>query len=79
LPVAPPLPLETAEFDERSDLDFLVSFDPEADVDLFEMGGLQYELEELMGRKVDLVEKEALRNPYRKQHILQHRQIIYAG
>ncbi|MDQ3023117.1 MAG: nucleotidyltransferase domain-containing protein [bacterium] len=46
------------------DYDFVVSFDPSAKVNLFEMGGLQYDREQLMGRSVDLVRKKGLRNPY---------------
>jgi predicted nucleotidyltransferase len=67
------------DFGPESDYDFLVSFQPDAQVDFFDVGGLQYELEQLMGRDVDLVEKEALRNPYRKAAILESYRVIYAG
>jgi len=33
----------------------------------------------LFGREVDLVEKEALRNPFRRHSVLTNREIIYAA
>ncbi|MEW5827911.1 MAG: hypothetical protein AB1846_03405 [Chloroflexota bacterium] len=42
------------------------------------MTEMQEELETMFGRKVDLVEKEALRNPYRRHSILTKREILYA-
>lgn len=35
------------------------------------------ELEAIFGRKVDLVEKDAIRNPFRKQAILAAHEVIY--
>jgi predicted nucleotidyltransferase len=43
--------------------------------DLMEM---KAELEILFGRPVDLVEKEALRNPWRKRRILSTYEVVYA-
>ena len=37
------------------------------------------ELAALVGRPVDLVEKEALRNPFRRRRILDTRKVIYGG
>jgi len=37
------------------------------------------ELAVLFGRPVDLVEKDALRNPFRREAILTTRKIIYAA
>jgi hypothetical protein len=37
------------------------------------------ELGSVFGRPVDLVEKEALRNPFRRESILSTRKIIYAA
>lgn len=39
-----------------SDVDVLVRFEPGATVTLFTLGGLLNDLEELLGRKVDVVE-----------------------
>ena len=37
-----------------SDIDLLVEFEPEARIGLFEMAGMEIELSEMLGRKVDL-------------------------
>jgi len=39
---------------------------------------MRAELESIFDRQVDLVEKKALRNPYRRQAILADHQIVYA-
>jgi predicted nucleotidyltransferase len=40
---------------------------------------IQEKLQEMLGRKVDLVEKAALKNPFRKKEILDHMEVIYAA
>jgi predicted nucleotidyltransferase len=67
------------DFRPDSDIDVLVSFAPEAGWSLLDIVLLTEELEKVFGRKVDLVEKEALRNPFRRHEILTHREIIYAA
>ena len=67
------------DFGPESDLDFLVSFEPDAGWDLFDLVDMKAELEARYGRAVDLVEKEALRNPWRKWEILKTREVIYAA
>jgi uncharacterized protein len=42
------------DFSENSDIDFLVELDPQAKIGLFEFLGMQYELEDMIGRKTDL-------------------------
>lgn len=37
-----------------SDIDLLIEFAPEVDPDLFELGGMQQDLTDLLGREVDL-------------------------
>ncbi len=53
------------EDDEQSDVDLVTELDPEARIGLFALGGLERRLEELVGRKVDLlpepVEKQRLK------------------
>ncbi|MDP2898236.1 MAG: nucleotidyltransferase family protein [bacterium] len=66
------------DFGPESDLDFLVSFDPGTPLDIDWLLDMKEELETLFGRPVDLVEKEALRNPWRKYEILRTRKVIYA-
>jgi uncharacterized protein len=67
------------DFGPESDLDFLVSFEPETEFDLFDLVALKDELEAHYGRPVDIVEKEALRNPWRKREILNTREVLYVG
>ncbi len=67
------------DFGPDSDLDFLVSFDPGASWDLWDWVEMREELAALVGRDVDLVGKEALRNPYRRREILSHREVIHAA
>ena len=40
---------------------------------------MREELERMLGREVDLVEKKALRNPFRRREILTTMQLIYAA
>jgi predicted nucleotidyltransferase len=67
------------DFCPESDVDVLVSFDPEAQWGLFDWARMAEELEEIFSRKVDLVSKRGLRNPYRRREILKNRDIIYAA
>lgn len=59
------------DFRANSDIDVLVSIDPKAHIGLFELIDMKLELEEMFKRPVDLVEKEGLKNPYRRKEILQ--------
>ena len=67
------------DFRPDSDIDVLVSIDPKAHIGLFEIAQMQIELENLLKRSVDLVEKEGLRNPYRRREILRTAHLIYAA
>ena len=68
-----------ADFGPESDLDILVSFDADVQWSLFDLIEMRYELAEISGREVDLVEKESLRNPFRRSEILSDRKVIYAA
>ena len=67
------------DFLASSDVDVLVSFDPAAAWTLWDLMEMKAELEVLFGRPVDLVEKEALRNPWRKREILSTYEVVYAA
>jgi len=69
----------TADFQAQSDIDVLVSFSEEADLSLADIVTMKEQLSRLFGREVDIVDKDALRNPFRKNHILSHREVIYAA
>lgn len=61
------------DFGADSDIDLLVSFDEDADWSLLEHVQIQFELQEMLGRDVDLVNKRALkrsRNWIRREEIL---------
>ena len=68
-----------ADFRPDSDVDVLVSIDPKAHIGLFEIAEMGIELEKMFKRPVDLVEKEGLRNPYRRKEILNTAQVVYAA
>lgn len=51
------------EADEESDIDFLVTL--EAGRSLFDLGGLQYDLENCLGISVDVVTEKGLKNRIR--------------
>jgi predicted nucleotidyltransferase len=69
------------DFDpQRSDVDFLVEFEP------FQQGtaadiyfGLLHALEDLLGRRVDLVMTRAVKNPYFFEAIQADRTLLYAA
>ena len=67
------------DFGPDSDVDVLVSFEPDAAWSLFDIVALKEELRAILGREVDLVEREAIRNPFRRSRILSTREILYAG
>jgi predicted nucleotidyltransferase len=67
------------DFNEKSDIDFLVSFKESDKIGLFEIIDLKNDLESILNRKVDIVEKEALKNPFRKEEILKTARKIYAA
>lgn len=66
------------DFGPESDVDVLVVFEIEAAWSLHELVLMQEELEGMIGRPVDLVERDALRNPYRRHAILSNREILHA-
>lgn len=67
------------DFRPDSDVDVLVSIDPKAHIGLLDIVQMQLELEKMFKRPVDLVEKEGLRNPYRRRAILRTAQVVYAA
>ncbi|MBI5409380.1 MAG: nucleotidyltransferase family protein [Nitrospirae bacterium] len=67
------------DFRPDSDIDVLVVFHDKARWTLFDHMKAEEELEQILGRKVDLVEKSAIRNPFRRNHILRNHEVIYAA
>jgi predicted nucleotidyltransferase len=56
-----------------------VSFQPEATWSLWDLVDMRDQLRDLFGREIDLVEKEALRNPFRRHEILKTHRVVYAA
>lgn len=67
------------DFRPDSDIDVLLTFSPEQWLTWDDWQAMQTEIETLLKRKVDLVSKKYLKNPYRRHEILNTRQIIYAA
>ncbi len=68
------------DFNAHSDLDFLVVFSPQIKLSLMDIVKIQYQLEDMTGRKVDLIEKRSIIDSYnwlRRQNILNSAQVIY--
>jgi uncharacterized protein len=66
------------DFAPESDVDVLVTFAPDAEISLFDIAQMRIELQIIFNRPVDIIEKDALRNPYRKREILNTAQVVYA-
>ncbi len=67
------------DFRPDSDVDVLIEFEPDAPWSYWEWPELMGELEAIFHRKVDLIPKGGLRNPFRRKEILTTRQVLYAA
>ena len=70
----------TNRFTETSDIDILVSF-KELSIEKYtdNFFELYHKLEELFGRKVDLLTEKSLSNPYLIESIEESKQLLYAA
>jgi predicted nucleotidyltransferase len=66
------------DFRPDSDYDLLVDFEPDAPIGLIEFGNMEGELEDLLGRKVDLVPKRGLK-PVIRENVLSSAEPVYAS
>ncbi len=66
------------DFRPDSDVDVLVTFSRDAQISLFDLVQMKLDLEKIFHRPVDVIEKDALENPFRKREILKTAQVIYA-
>ena len=64
------------DFDEESDIDFLVEFEPTAQIGFLELAAMQEELPDVLKRPVDLVSKHGL-NPVIRQSVLSSARVLY--
>ena len=70
------------DFRPDSDIDFLVTFAPDAQWSLFDHMAAEQELAEIVGRKVDLVSRTAIEGSHnwiRRKAILASAQVVYAA
>ena len=70
------------DFRPDSDIDILFRFAPDAQYSLIEHARMQEELEELFGRRIDLVNRRSIErsdNWIRRKSILQNTRVIYAA
>ena len=67
------------DFNDKSDVDFLISFEKDSALTLFHLIDLKEEFSELIGREVDIVEKEGVTNPIRKKIIFESAEKVYGA
>jgi hypothetical protein len=65
------------DFGPDSDVDVLLSFEEGSDRDWHGWARIEEELGEIFGRKVDVVQKKNLRNPFRRHEILTTKRVVY--
>ena len=70
----------TEKFNDTSDIDILISFD-ELSIEQYTDNyfELHYKLQDLFGRKIDLLTEKSLSNPYFIKGVEQTKQLIYAA
>lgn len=66
------------DFNDNSDVDILVEFGPEAAPSLLDLGAMQLELCEIIGRQVDLKTPEFL-SPFVRERVRREARIQYAA
>ena len=70
------------DFGPDSDVDVLVEFEQGQEPDLMEIVAVENELSEILGHKVDLVERQSVEkseNYIRRRHILKSLETIYVA
>ena len=70
------------DFRPDSDVDVLVTFAPDAEWSLFDHVDMEDELEQILGRPVDLVSRRGIersRNPSRRRAILESARVVHVA
>lgn len=67
------------DFRPDSDVDVLVTFGPGGGITFDNRVDMLDELKAIFGREVDLVEKKAIDNPFRRHSILTTKEVLYAA
>lgn len=66
------------DFAPESDLDVLVTFEPDGGITFDNRVEMLDELAAIFGREIDLVEKRNIRNPFRRHEILTTQKVVFA-
>ena len=66
------------DFKDDSDVDILISYEDVWQNDPFDELYIEREFTELLNREVDIVDKDGLKNPIRREEILTTREVVYA-
>lgn len=70
------------DFKVTSDIDVLITFAPDARRGLLTLARIKHELEDLLGREVDISTKESIEQSHnlsRRQNILKSAQVLYVA
>lgn len=67
------------DFDEHSNVDVMLEFKPGAGFTFDNTPDIIDDLTEMFGRRVDVIEGRCIRNPYRREAIMNSRRVIYAA
>ncbi len=72
--------VNTERFNEKSDVDLIVSFNMD-DIGIEEYAdnyfAMQFRLEEILNRAVDLITERSIKNPYFLQEVLKTRVLLF--
>lgn len=67
------------DFNAQSDIDIMVVFDSDTEFSYFDLYDFKEKLQQLFNRRIDLIEKDGLINPFRRSEILSTANLIYAA
>lgn len=67
------------DFHSDSDIDVLVTFAPDGGITFDNRVEMLDELSMVFGREVDLIDRNAIRNPFRRHAILTAKEVVYAA
>lgn len=67
------------DFGPDSDVDVMLKFKPGYGFTFENTPDIQDDLERIFGRAVDVIEKDRIRNPFRRQAIMSSYRVVYAA
>ena len=67
------------DFNDGSDIDILITYADVWSNDPFDFMYIEEEFKQLLDREIDIVDKDAIRNPIRREDILATMEVIYAN